>query len=98
MSAARLSGVRLSNQRILFYGAGSASVGVANNIVSVMMEESRMTREEALKRFYFVDSKGLITMNRESLEPHKVDFARKDVKENITDLLTAVKHVKPTAL
>jgi malate dehydrogenase (oxaloacetate-decarboxylating)(NADP+) len=79
-------------------GAGSASVGVANNIVAVMMEKARISREEALKRFYFVDSKGLVTMNRESLEPHKVDFARKDVKENLPDLLSTVKHVKPTAL
>jgi malate dehydrogenase (oxaloacetate-decarboxylating)(NADP+) len=79
-------------------GAGSASIGVVNNIVSVMMAQAKISREEALKRFYLVDSKGLVTMNRGNLEPHKIEYARKDIKEKLPNLLETVKYVKPTAL
>ena len=63
LNAAKLSGVPLNRQRIVFYGAGSAGVGVADTIKSVMVANG-MTAEEASKCFYLVDTKGLVTTTR----------------------------------
>lgn len=70
----KLSLVPSQDQRIVFYGAGSAGIGVANQIVQVMLEkETGLTLEEARKRFYFVDTRGLVTLNRGGeLQQHKV--------------------------
>lgn len=57
-----------------------------------------MTLEQARQRFYFVDSKGLVTKQRPGeLERHKLPYARSDMKE-IKTLLEVIQTVKPTAL
>jgi len=49
-------------QRILFFGAGSAAVGVADMIATILAEEG-LSEEELTKQFWFVDSKvGVITL------------------------------------
>jgi len=101
INACKVSGVAMGDQRIVFLGAGSAGIGVADNIVSVMVKESqgKLAKEDARKGFYFVDSKGLVTTNRgDELASFKVPYARKDQEKQLTSLLEIVKHVKPTAL
>eukprot|EP01027_Heterolobosea_sp_BB2_P014898 GEZU01021367.1.p1 GENE.GEZU01021367.1~~GEZU01021367.1.p1 ORF type:complete len:526 (+),score=230.69 GEZU01021367.1:92-1669(+) len=97
INAVKVAGIPLKDHRLVFLGAGSAGIGVADQIVAWMVEEG-LTLEEARSAFYFVDSKGLVTANRAKLEPHKVNFARKDITENLTTLLDVVKYVKPTGL
>jgi len=101
INACKVSGTPMTNQRIVFLGAGSAGIGVADNIVSVMVKESngKLSKEEARKNFYFVDSKGLVTNNRgDELASFKVPYARQDADQQLTNLADVVKHVKPTAL
>lgn len=49
-------------------------LGVADQIVEIMVAEEGVTHAEARKRFYFVDSDGLITSKRtkNKFASHKV--------------------------
>lgn len=96
LSGLRITGERLIDQRIVFLGAGSAAVGIANMIAAGMVEEG-YTAEKARERFWFLDSKGLVTNTRgDKLADHKIPFARDE--EYIEDLVDVVKKVKPTIL
>src|SRR5579862_5935350 len=60
VSAMRICGTLLRNQRIVIFGAGTAGVGVADLIQDVMIEE-KLPLEDASKRFWCVDVHGLLT-------------------------------------
>lgn len=45
------------DHRIVFYGAGSAAIGVARQIQDYFQIEHKMSEEEAKKVFWIVDSK-----------------------------------------
>jgi malate dehydrogenase (oxaloacetate-decarboxylating)(NADP+) len=51
-----LSEIPLKDQRILFFGAGSSGVGVAETICKYF-EKQGMTEEEAKAKFWLVDSR-----------------------------------------
>ena len=95
LSALRITGGKLSDQRVLFLGAGEAGLGIAENIVNVLVQEG-LTVDEARKRCWFVDSKGLIVKGREQLGEHKLHYAHDHAP--CADLLSAVKAIKPTML
>lgn len=95
LSALRVTGGRLADHRILFLGAGEAGLGIAENIVNVLVGDG-LPVAEACRRCWFVDSKGLIVKGRESLTAHKLHYAHDHAP--CADLLTAVKAVKPTML
>lgn len=95
-SAMRMTGGKLSEQKILFLGAGEAGIGIADIICSAMVDEG-LTREEARSRCWFVDSKGLVVKSRlAKLAEHKVAYAHDH--EELPDLATAVDSLQPTAL
>jgi malate dehydrogenase (oxaloacetate-decarboxylating)(NADP+) len=95
LSALRLTGGKMSDHRVLLSGAGEAGMGIADNIVAVLMEEG-LSKAEARQRIWFVDSKGLIVKGREGLVAHKLHYAHDHA--SCADLLAAVKSVKPTML
>lgn len=64
----------LANQRIMFLGAGSAAIGIANLIVSAM-EAKGLSRADALSRIQMFDTQGLVVKSRAGLAPQKADFA-----------------------
>jgi len=102
LNAARLSssaaGTPVVDQRILFFGAGSAGIGVAKQLMSFFTLQG-LSEEEARSRIYTVDSKGLITADRKGLQEHKKYFARTDYEgPPLTSLVDIVQYVKPTAL
>ncbi|KAF6757454.1 malate dehydrogenase [Ephemerocybe angulata] len=101
-NAARLSaaaaGTPVTDQRILFFGAGSAGIGVAKQLLSFFTLQG-LSVEEAKARIWTVDSKGLITADRKGLQEHKKFFARTDYDgPALTKLEDVIAHVKPTAL
>jgi malate dehydrogenase (oxaloacetate-decarboxylating)(NADP+) len=99
INAVKLTGVPIENHRFLFFGAGGAATGVAQCIQHVMMERTGLSKEETAKRFWMVDSKGLVTKNRgDQLDEHKLAFARDDVEVQQKTLLDVVRYVKPTAI
>ncbi|KII86885.1 hypothetical protein PLICRDRAFT_93530 [Plicaturopsis crispa FD-325 SS-3] len=102
INAARLasaaSGRPLTDHKILFFGAGSAGIGVAKQLLSFFTLLG-LSEEEAKKRIYTVDSKGLITADRKGLQEHKKFFARTDYNgPALTKLTEIIDYVKPTAL
>ena len=99
ISAVKRSGVPVKNQRAVFFGAGSAGVGVAKQIVEYFMREG-LTEDEARRCFWLVDTKGLVTNDRgDKLAEHKIYFSRDDNSgKQYKTLDEVVDHVKPTIL
>ncbi len=95
-SALRITGGRLGDQRILFFGAGGAGIGIGELLVSAMVDNDGLPEEEARRRCLFFDSKGLVVRSRTDLEPQKRAFAH-DLAP-CADLLEAVRAIRPTAL
>ena len=96
LAAMRITKGKLNEQKIIFLGAGSAAVGIADMIVAGMIEEG-LSKQEARKRFWFIDSKGLVTTTRgDKLAEHKIAYARNEKPQKT--LLEVVKTVKPTIL
>lgn len=95
LSALRLTGGKLPDQRVLFLGAGEAGIGIAENIVNVLVEDG-VPLAEARKCCWFVDSKGLIVKGRGQLTSHKLPYAHDHAP--CADLLAAVRTLKPTML
>ena len=95
LSAMRLLKTQLKNQKILFYGAGSAAFGIAEMIVKKMMQ-SGLSIEKARKQIYFFDSKGLVVKSRNNLNELKLLYAH-SFEEN-SDFLSAVKVAQPSIL
>jgi len=104
LNTCKITGIRPKDNTLVFYGAGSAAVGVADQIACVMKIDAekdgeKVTIEDMKKRIYLVDSKGLVTKHRgDKLDCHKIPYARDDIKENVAKLVDIVKLVKPTFL
>jgi malate dehydrogenase (oxaloacetate-decarboxylating)(NADP+) len=94
-SALRLTKKSLRDQKILFLGAGEAGIGIADLIVSALVDEGSEL-EDARRRCWFVDSKGLVVRSRAHLAEHKLRYAH-DFQE-VPDLLGAVRALEPTAI
>lgn len=97
--SSKASGQPLVDQRILMMGAGSASVGVAKQLMNFFIQHG-MSEEEAKSRIWTTDSKGLVTANRgDTLADHKLYFARHDNGDRqFKELEEIIDYVKPTAL
>ncbi len=94
-SALRLTGGKLAEQKLLFLGAGEAGIGIADLIVSAMMDEG-LTAEEARQRCWFVDSRGLVESSRTDLAEHKRPYAHDFAPQK--DFLAAVQALEPTGI
>ncbi|ORX60459.1 hypothetical protein DM01DRAFT_1332616 [Hesseltinella vesiculosa] len=93
-------GVSPKDHRVVFYGAGSAGIGVAHQIQEYFQIELGLSEDEAKRLFWIVDSKGLVTLDRgDKLAKHKVYYARDDNHGQQTkELLDILDYVKPTML
>jgi malate dehydrogenase (oxaloacetate-decarboxylating)(NADP+) len=94
-SALRITGGELTDQTVLFQGAGEAAIGIANLIVAAMVGEG-LSEEEAQRRCWLVDSRGLVVQSRTGLAAHKLPFAHDHAP--LDDLLAAVEALHPTTL
>lgn len=94
-SALRVTGGKLSDQTVLFLGAGEAATGIADLIVSAMTAEG-LTQAEARRRNWLFDSRGLVVGGRNDLAEHKRAYAHDHAP--ITDYATAIRALKPTAI
>lgn len=95
LSALRVVGGTLSERTFLFLGAGEAGIGIGDQIVAALVEEG-LAVEEARRRCWFMDSKGLVVAGRGDLVPHKRRFAHEH--PGTDDLLAAVRQLRPAAL
>ncbi|MCG3194961.1 MAG: NAD-dependent malic enzyme [Thermoanaerobaculia bacterium] len=101
----RITGQRMRDQRLLFAGAGASAHGIADLFVSALVEEG-LPADEARRRIWTVDTKGLVTSARTGLEDFKAIYARDpsetqswDVKDRSKiSLEETIAHVQPTIL
>ncbi|GAB2268371.1 hypothetical protein Dimus_003334 [Dionaea muscipula] len=97
VSALKLIGGTLADHKFLFLGAGEAGTGIAELIALELSKQTKAPLEEARKKIWLVDSKGLIVGSRkDSLQDFKKPWAHEH--ETVPDLLSAVKALKPTIL
>jgi malate dehydrogenase (oxaloacetate-decarboxylating)(NADP+) len=94
-SALRVTGGKLSEQTLLFLGAGEAATGIADLVVSAMMAED-VSEAEARRRNWLVDSRGLVVKSREDLTAHKRPYAHEHAPTS--DFVSAIHALKPTAI
>jgi malate dehydrogenase (oxaloacetate-decarboxylating) len=76
ISAVRVCGTPLRNQRVIIFGAGAAGIGIADQIRGAMVREG-LSQEDAIDRFWCVDRHGLITTDMtEHLGEYQAMYAR----------------------
>jgi malate dehydrogenase (oxaloacetate-decarboxylating) len=107
VSAMRICGTLLRNQRVVIFGAGVAGIGIADLFRDVMIDEG-LSAEDATRRFWCVDVHGLLTaeMDEEALRDYQAEYARTaaDVKSwrredaNRIGLAEVIRQVRPTLL
>lgn len=109
MSACNVTKSKLSDQRIIIQGAGTAGLGIASRVRDAMTKTDGISEEEANKRFFLIDRDGLLLESMgEKLRPGQAAFARpdsevkdwprKDADKEAIRLIDTVRQVKPTVL
>jgi malate dehydrogenase (oxaloacetate-decarboxylating) len=107
ISAVRVCGMPLRNQRVVIFGAGTAGIGVADQLRDAMVREG-LSKEDAARRFWCVDRHGLLTADMDGqLHDYQAAYARPaaeshawkhDGNGNGVGLAEVVGRVKPTML
>ena len=101
LGALKISGEKLTDQKYMCFGAGTAGAGIADRIYQEMLQQG-LSEDEARSRFYLVDKQGLLFDDMDDLTPEQRPFARKRTEftnaNELTNLEAAVKAVKPTIL
>jgi malate dehydrogenase (oxaloacetate-decarboxylating)(NADP+) len=93
-SSCRITKKAFKDLKILFLGAGSASTGIADLMLSAFIEEG-LSEEEARKRLWFVDLGGLVVKSRTDLQEHNLPYAH---EHSSCDFLTAIAVLQPDVL
>jgi malate dehydrogenase (oxaloacetate-decarboxylating) len=107
VSAVRVCGSPMRNQRVVILGAGTAGLGIADNIRNAMVREG-LPLEEASERFWLVDTDGLLVDDMgERLRDYQASYARPaaEVKrwkrygpDGAINLAEVVRQTRPTML
>ncbi|QJQ94574.1 MULTISPECIES: NAD-dependent malic enzyme [Halomonadaceae] len=100
LAACKAKGEKVSDQRVVFVGAGSAGCGIAEQIILAMCSEG-LPEAEARSRVFMVDRFGLLTRDMKGLYDFQLRLAHDPAAvEEWGDktLLDVVRHAKPTVL
>jgi len=95
INAAKIKGTKLSDERYLFLGAGSAGIGLANLLCSALVEEG-LTLKEARSRVYMFDINGLLEDTRTDLVDFQKPYVHKHARTR--DFVAAIENIKPTTI
>lgn len=87
----QIVGGSLADQRFLFLGAGTAGVGIADLLVQAMAMDG-LSAEEARKRCWLFDVKGLLQSGRDGLAGFQKPFAHEHAV--IDDFAKAVEELR----
>jgi malate dehydrogenase (oxaloacetate-decarboxylating) len=107
VSAVRVCGSPMRNQRVVIFGAGTAGLGIADKIRNAMMREG-LSSEEVSARVWLVDAAGLLVddmsdrvhdYQRPYARPHaEVKRWKRNGPDDIVGLAEVVHQVRPTML
>jgi malate dehydrogenase (oxaloacetate-decarboxylating) len=103
LAGMRAARTRPSEQRVVIFGAGTAGVGIADQIRAVIIRDG-VAEEEATRRFWCVDKQGLLVDDMNELRDFQKGYARprSEVDDWSVDgtigLLEVVQKVHPTII
>jgi malate dehydrogenase (oxaloacetate-decarboxylating) len=106
IAAVRATGVKLPDHRIVIFGAGTAGVGIADQL-SAALVAAGLTSEQARARFWAIDRAGLLTTATAGLSDQQRRYARDPAEVQDWDadpglggigLAEVVGRVRPTIL
>jgi malate dehydrogenase (oxaloacetate-decarboxylating)(NADP+) len=95
INAAKIKGTKLSDEKYLFLGAGSAGIGLADLLCSAMAQEG-LTLKDAQGHVYMFDINGLLEPTRTDLVDFQKPFAHKHAPTR--DFVAAIESIKPTTI
>jgi malate dehydrogenase (oxaloacetate-decarboxylating)(NADP+) len=95
INAAKIKGTKLSDEKYLFLGAGSAGIGLADLLCSAMVEEG-LTLKQAQSKVYMFDVNGLLETTRTDLVDFQKPYAHKHAPTR--DFVAAIESIKPTTI
>ena len=95
MATQRITDRKLQDETLMFYGAGTAGMGIAELFVSAL-EKDGISEDEARRKCWFIDSQGLVVKERKGLNRSKLSFAHYHAP--VKNMLDIINTVKPTAL
>jgi malate dehydrogenase (oxaloacetate-decarboxylating) len=104
VSAMRVCGTPLRNQRVVIFGTGTAGIGIADLLSEVMVSEG-LSAEAATSRFWCLDVDGLLTDDMgDRIPDYQRNYIRPAAESNewkrdgTIGLVEVVHHVRPTML
>lgn len=106
ISAVRVCGTPMRAQRVVIFGAGTAGIGVADQLRDAMIREG-LSKDDATRRFWFVDKQGLLTTDTSGqLQDHQRAYIRPSSEcrgwargpDGAVGLSEVVRRAKPTML
>ena len=104
LAASHVKNETLSQQRIVFVGAGAAGCGIAEQIVEQMCAEG-LTKQQARSQIFMVGRYGLLTESSANLLDFQQDLAQRDadltewdVTGDCASLIEVMKFAAPTVL
>ena len=95
INAAKIKGTKLSDERYLFLGAGSAGIGLADLLCTAMTKEG-LTLKQAQSRVYMFDINGLLEDTRMDLVDFQKPYAHQHAP--MRDFVRAIESIKPTTI
>ncbi len=104
LAACRTKGVKLSQLKVAFVGAGSAGCGIAEQIISQMIREG-IAPQQARRQIFMVDRYGLLTQGmsglrdfQEKLVQTKTALTQWNIEGNYASLIEVMHNAKPDIL
>jgi malate dehydrogenase (oxaloacetate-decarboxylating) len=103
LSALKVTGVPMREQKVVVFGAGTAGVGIADQLRDAMIRDGA-SEGAATAQVWLVDKQGLLTSGMTGLRDFQKPYARSAAEVAGWDgggaisLLETIGHVKPTIL
>lgn len=98
LAAVQASGIPLREHRVVVFGAGTAGIGIADQVRDAMVREG-LSWEEANRRFWCIDRNGLLADDMNDLYDFQRPYARPAEEGNVgSGLAEVVGQVHPTIL
>jgi malate dehydrogenase (oxaloacetate-decarboxylating) len=105
LAAIHVTGIPLTDQRIVLFGAGSAGIGIASLLLTAM-KDAGLSEGEARRHFYAVDKDGLLVEGMAGMRPAQQAFVQprssianwKLENNDHISVFDVVKNARPTTL
>ncbi|MGW0337011.1 NAD-dependent malic enzyme [Streptomyces sp. NPDC003011] len=79
LSGVRAGGVPLREHRVVLFGAGTAGIGIADQLRDALIADG-LTPREATDRIWAVDRHGLLTEDQQDLRDFQTRYVRRDAE------------------